>query len=115
MRSTKLPPPSESCEKKCREDMARECPRAAVASFRFSRSGRSPCFERATFRTHSVARTRARLLAVLTEALAELHAAWEAGAATRASVSANASARASLGKRIHYSLRNLARLALGAR
>src|SRR5215211_7122156 len=70
MRSTKLAPLGEVCEKKRRRAMARECRRAALESLRLSRSGRRSWRARSPFRTHSVARTRARLLTLLTDALA---------------------------------------------
>jgi hypothetical protein len=58
----------------------------------------------------SVARTRARLLAVLTEALAALHApaadAVGATARSRARVSASAGQK----ERMHYLIRNFGRL-----
>src|SRR5215210_6833599 len=103
MRSRKLAPLSESCEKKCLLDIADECPRAAAASFLLRRRGRSLWRFRSTLSVHRVARTSARLLAVLTEALAEAHApaAEAAGPATRHRTSARTSACAGQKERIH--------------
>src|SRR5215213_1573303 len=74
MRSTKLAPPSEVCEKNFRRAIARECRRAALESLRFSRSGRRRWRARSVLSTHSVARTSARLLAFAALAFAALHA-----------------------------------------
>ena len=54
----------------CRRAMARECRRAALESLRFNRSGRRLWRARSALSTQSVARTRARLLAVDAEAFA---------------------------------------------
>src|ERR671921_507538 len=74
MRSTKLAPPSDVCEKNLRCAMAREWRWAARESRRFSRSGRRWWRARSALSTHSVARTRARLLAFAALAFAALHA-----------------------------------------
>src|SRR4051794_31036288 len=108
MRSRKLDPFSESCEKKCRRAIAREWRRAAAERRRFSRSVRSPWRARSTFSWQSVALTSARLLAVEIDAFAALQAwaAEAAGAATRTSASARASAVTDQRRGIHYFPRN---------
>ena len=74
MRSTKLAPPSEVCEKNLLRAIARECRWAALESLWFSRSGRRRWRARSALSTQSVARTRARLLAFAAVAFAALHA-----------------------------------------
>jgi hypothetical protein len=84
MRSRKLVPASESCEKKCCRTMAREWPRDAVESRLLSRSGRRLCRPRLAFSTQRVARTSVLLPAVSNDPVAPSHAA-AADAGERAS------------------------------
>src|SRR5215204_1626002 len=84
MRSTKLPPSAESCEKNLLRTIAREWRRAAVESLRLSRRGRRSRRARSAFSTHRVARTSARLLASDAEALGTLRSRLARAAATPA-------------------------------
>src|SRR3954471_4951034 len=111
MRSAKLAPVRESCEKKWRLAIARECRRAAADSLRLSRSGASRCLARSALRTHRVARTSTRFVALSADAFAEVQAraADAVGAATRRSISAPTSVTGGLGIRIHLVRRYPAR------
>src|SRR5918995_6025851 len=74
MRSTKLAPSAESCEKNRPLTIACEWRRAAVESLRSRRSVPRSRRARSAFSTHRVARTRARLLSWDALASAALHA-----------------------------------------
>src|SRR5829696_6275538 len=103
MRSTKLAPPGEVCEKNLRLAMAREWRWAAVESRRFSRSGRRWWRARSALSTHRVARTRARLLAFAAVAFAALHApaADALGTAKKRTARAATATTADLAKLMH--------------
>src|SRR5262245_20924813 len=104
MRSRKVSPFGEVCEKKRRRTIARECRREAVPSFPLSRSGRRSWRARLALRMHSVARTSTRLVAVRVVAPAPLQAAEATAAGTRRASSAIASATQDLERRIGLGL-----------